>query len=302
MEQEKKEIRKRVSQQSRSTRTGWKWKERTNPKCSECDQENPNKICSQCGMVYYCSQECQRKAWPGHKDFCRVFKLNFNPSRNDGLRTLLFDQGFGAFYTIYEHFALLRRGPGVVLVELSHEAEVFARHSPPSEGEHRKLIFSYKEKANIAELDKLYNYTMLPKDEHDEPHNLMVGLLEMTDSLNRRFSGGSFLSLVVIGPQNSWMMAYQMASWLSPDHKAFKAMNSPQFGEDGMVFDWEDDRRWMIDVQVVGNNFYRQCMAHHQQRKEAKGDEKSPFHPRWEAVFPPLAQHLAVMQAPPNAK
>ena len=93
-----------------------------------------------------------------------------------------------------------------------------------------------------------------------------------------------------------------MAGWLSPDHSAFKLMDLPQFGEDGMVFDWEDDRRWMIDVQVVRNAFYRQCMKHHQERKKATGEEKSPFHPRWEAVHPPLAQHLAVVQAPPNAK
>ena len=166
MEQEKKKARKSPFQQSSSTGTGWRWrKDLTNSRCSECDRESgANKICGQCGMVYYCSQECQRKAWPGHKESCGVFKLNFDPSRADGLRILLFDQGFGAFYTIYEHFALLRRGPGVVVVELSHEAEAFARHSP-SEGEHRKLIFSYKEKANIAELDELYNKTMLPKDE-----------------------------------------------------------------------------------------------------------------------------------------
>lgn len=44
--------------------------------CNACiRKDHILKYCSGCGMVKYCSQECQRKDWPDHKNMCRVFAI-----------------------------------------------------------------------------------------------------------------------------------------------------------------------------------------------------------------------------------
>lgn len=39
--------------------------------CHVCNEKS-SLICSRCEVVAYCSQECQRKAWPTHKKTCVV--------------------------------------------------------------------------------------------------------------------------------------------------------------------------------------------------------------------------------------
>ena len=44
--------------------------------CNVCNKGDINLLsCSNCRMVRYCSQECQRKAWPEHKIVCRKIAL-----------------------------------------------------------------------------------------------------------------------------------------------------------------------------------------------------------------------------------
>ena len=40
-------------------------------------------VCSRCGVIVYCSKECQRRDWPRHKQDCKenVFKLIQTQSR-----------------------------------------------------------------------------------------------------------------------------------------------------------------------------------------------------------------------------
>lgn len=292
---------------SSKTASGWKWKKDVVPRCSECNKESNNlMICGRCGLVRYCGRECQCKAWPMHKESCAIFKHTFNPSRADGLLVLLFDQGFGAMYSLYLHCAQKHRGggKGVLVVSLSHEAEAFVRASPPEDGKRRTLTFSYKsiDKDEVRELDSMYNKIMLRDAKDEEELGLYRGVVDACEAYNKRFKEGLFFTMAVIGPDTSssskWMMAYMMASWLSEDHPALKELDAMRrttsFGEDGMVFDWDADRQWIINAGVVGNDFYGECMQHHRQRKEARGEERSPFHPRWGAVYPPLAQHVAI--------
>jgi tetratricopeptide (TPR) repeat protein len=46
--------------------------------CIECDascgKTNPQKRCSRCQFVYYCSAECQKRHWPEHKSDCKTAK------------------------------------------------------------------------------------------------------------------------------------------------------------------------------------------------------------------------------------
>ena len=37
--------------------------------CTECNRQAKS-LCSRCGVARFCSQECQRKAWPGHRRTC----------------------------------------------------------------------------------------------------------------------------------------------------------------------------------------------------------------------------------------
>ena len=60
----------------------------------ECAQKgctNPaNKHCGKCGLVHYCSRECQQAAWPTHKWFCNSCVRIAHPSEQDD------DDGRGA--------------------------------------------------------------------------------------------------------------------------------------------------------------------------------------------------------------
>ena len=38
--------------------------------CTQCGKPEAKKRCSQCKFVFYCSADCQRAAWPGHKGAC----------------------------------------------------------------------------------------------------------------------------------------------------------------------------------------------------------------------------------------
>ncbi|KAK8731259.1 hypothetical protein OTU49_007512 [Cherax quadricarinatus] len=46
-------------------------------KCGGCGCEAHTK-CTGCRSVYYCSRQCQKKGWPGHKDQCRPFTVSKN--------------------------------------------------------------------------------------------------------------------------------------------------------------------------------------------------------------------------------
>lgn len=43
-------------------------------------QEKALLLCSGCERIYYCSVDCQRKAWPAHKAACKVLAARVNPA------------------------------------------------------------------------------------------------------------------------------------------------------------------------------------------------------------------------------
>ncbi|KAF5841729.1 hypothetical protein DUNSADRAFT_11509 [Dunaliella salina] len=52
--------------------------------CARCNQPTPPGLplrCSGCKQVYYCSQDCQRKAWPDHKGSCKAMSNSAQPSQ-----------------------------------------------------------------------------------------------------------------------------------------------------------------------------------------------------------------------------
>ena len=38
--------------------------------CDVCGAGNCKRRCGRCREAYYCSEECQRSAWPAHKEAC----------------------------------------------------------------------------------------------------------------------------------------------------------------------------------------------------------------------------------------
>eukprot|EP01084_Bolivina_argentea_P232997 392537_1 len=42
--------------------------------CNSCKRSGPNKICSGCKKIYYCSVSCQRNDWNQHKKQCKKYK------------------------------------------------------------------------------------------------------------------------------------------------------------------------------------------------------------------------------------
>ena len=42
--------------------------------CFSCKKANCTLHCKQCGLVRYCSKECQRRDWANHKPFCTLYQ------------------------------------------------------------------------------------------------------------------------------------------------------------------------------------------------------------------------------------
>ena len=164
------------------------------------------------------------------------------------------------------------------------------------------MTFSFRpEGEQVAALDKMNARIMLRdvKDDDEDAPTLFSGLLITCEAMHRRYGEGStFLGMAFIGPKGDWITAYFMAGWLHPDHPALDEVRHTNFGDEGREFPWDDSRQALIDAGVVGSRFYRECMAHHQERNNAVGEEKSAFHPRWGSVWPPLAHHVALLKHP----
>lgn len=44
---------------------------RSNKKCNHCKKEfSKKRTCSKCRLVFYCNEECQKKHWKKHKEYC----------------------------------------------------------------------------------------------------------------------------------------------------------------------------------------------------------------------------------------
>ena len=41
-------------------------------KCAACGEAGASLKCGGCGLVYYCSRECQKKHWKVHKKECKT--------------------------------------------------------------------------------------------------------------------------------------------------------------------------------------------------------------------------------------
>lgn len=46
-------------------------------------------VCGRCGLVSYCSKQCQKQAWPTHKQWCVNRKLGEAKPKNDSFDCLI---------------------------------------------------------------------------------------------------------------------------------------------------------------------------------------------------------------------
>ena len=49
--------------------------------CDVCGAGNCKWRCGRCREAYYCSEECQRSAWPAHKEACAVPANRVTPTK-----------------------------------------------------------------------------------------------------------------------------------------------------------------------------------------------------------------------------
>ena len=94
--------------------------------CSACSARGPMRWCTACDMVSFCNTGCQRKAWPQHKEWCKLATTPEQHTDESGYRRLLFDRAFGTASSL---FAATRfrehNGPCLIVADLSHPAADF---------------------------------------------------------------------------------------------------------------------------------------------------------------------------------
>ncbi|KZT56087.1 hypothetical protein CALCODRAFT_497779 [Calocera cornea HHB12733] len=57
--------------------------------CGKTKEEVKLQLCAGCGLHRYCSKDCQKKAWPKHKEMCRQNQRNMAlPDKQPGLKKL----------------------------------------------------------------------------------------------------------------------------------------------------------------------------------------------------------------------
>jgi hypothetical protein len=120
----------------------------------------------------------------------------------------------------------------------------------------------------------------------DADFGVLEGQVQACGMITARLYPGCIFVLVLRSPAGDFL-AYMMSNWLSQEHPARLLPVEADF-------DYEQEDEW----QVVGREFYDECMALHRDRRQARGDEKSPFHPRWGGITPPLAFQSDIRKLP----
>jgi hypothetical protein len=235
-------------------------------------------------MVKYCNQVCQSIDWErGHRNTCMEYQSYMKPQVTHGLNVLLYDRTFGGKYSIYQHHMFRDHGPGIVVCDLSHEGDAFAlsRGAPDL---HRRVRFSYAHSA--AQIRELNQQFARARHIDDADFTVLEGQIQSCSLMTARLYPGCIFVLVLRSPSGDFL-AYMMSNWLSQEHPARLLPVAADFD-----YEQEDER------QVVGNEFYEECMAQHRERRQARGDEKSALHPRWGGITPPLALQVDIRKAP----
>jgi MYND finger len=152
---------------SATTTTGYRVPTR-NTKCYGCGEVFEKlKMCSACGGASYCSPACQRAAWPEHKHICKLILNNHSKDDEAGCNEILYSREFGGLYSLIQWRFYNSKGPGVLLVKLSHSYASFALDvpSPPAESGPLSLSFDYVLVDKLAPLEQeLYPDPSIPRN------------------------------------------------------------------------------------------------------------------------------------------
>ncbi len=271
--------------------------------CSNCwksfsDDRRSKGRCGRCGMVTYCSKECQVADWNAkHKNLCNDWTTAMNPQRSLAHINILYNRNFAGLSSVFQWRMFHTHGHGVVVAELSDEPEMFLipRDRALLEGRTRTISFSfYHTKEQIHQLTLDYLRVCHPNDPRFSPteeFGLITGAMQTASKMCAGIPSipqGQFYAMVIKHP--SWMAVYLMMNWMSPTHPT---LNLP-FTPESCNWDREDT------TIIVGPKFYEKCMTSHRERAKAKGDERFPLHPRWAKLgpVPPLAVELNMTNHP----
>ncbi len=268
--------------------------------------------CGRCGMVTYCSKECQVADWKAkHKNICNDWTTAMNPQRSMAHINILFNRNFAGVSSVFQWLSFRKYGAGVVVAELSDEPDMFLipREQSLAEGRLRTINFSFchtNQQIQQLSLDFMrVTHPNLPPN----AFNIITSAVRTASQLAARMQSppGQYYAMVLKHP--SWMSVYLMVNWLPPTHPTLNSaimppLNSaimppthPTPGLNSAIrtqsFDWDSEAPTNL---IVSEQFYEQCMATNRARAQSKGDERSAMHPKWGGVCPPLALEVNIQR------
>mmetsp|Transcript_3378 Transcript_3378/g.8748 ORF Transcript_3378/g.8748 Transcript_3378/m.8748 type:complete len:276 (-) Transcript_3378:115-942(-) len=256
--------------------------------------------CARCGMVAYCGKECQRAAWPEHKEWCKMVAEEAGPSEdNAGKRRILFDRAFGGAVSLLVKHGTERypNKRGIVHVQCSHELENYCGRRRSSGDGERSMTLTYMPEG--AALENLRESNPSFKDQIEIGLSMqeffagkIAPILERGEDINSRVT-------VVAFERKSHLDAQVFLTYFSPDHPAHKIFQNLEGDSDTVTLKWDVHRECSLDLQwvirnAIGAQFFQQCSLAWQAKR--RNNDMSPW--PGGVVTPPLALGVNITALP----
>lgn len=253
-------------------------------------------VCSGCGLVAYCSRECQKESWPTHKKHCRQIQMNLNKDRGDGERRILLDKTFGGAYSACVKYWWMDRGEGCLVADLSHPAVAYCEgrvdtSASTPDAEKRKITLSFVT-SNSREMTALEDALAVSTGTHEPQHkNEMIkvaflGAKQFGEMLGS--APGQIFPLVLRSPEG--LSLHLMMNWLDPrDHQLWRTPFVENRDEIVAVLKeliWDESATSLASA-IVSPTFYRRAMT---SAEECAAQGR----PSVMSGFPPMALGLSL--------
>lgn len=261
--------------------------------------------CARCGMVAYCSKECQKAHYQGHKLWCKMTAEAHNAEDADGGKCILFSRMFGGAVSMLLKHGREKHGRGMISAKCSHRWSEYCDRRRV-EGDQRSITLTYvPEGEPVLELQRQGLGDSQPKHDADGPgwvENAMFSCdkfgetaFQCSKSPDDGTPPDRFVIVGLQSPHKRFIETSIFFSWMSmshPAHECFKVVAS-----DTITLDWEgnqDDALQWLCRNAVGPRFYLDTTVLWQKKWENK--DPSPW-PNG-VLSPPLCWTLSLTMAP----
>ena len=292
------------------TQTGFKipFKD-SKAQCANCNvlgSERKLQECTRCGMVAYCGRECQKAAYPEHKEWCRLTADTHNADDMDGERRVLFSRSFGAAMSMMLTHGRAKCGRGMISAVCSHRFSEYcgARRAADDLRGGRKITITYVPERAVEKLEREALNERQPQTDAAGPGLLKGGMdaLDMIgeELLRRMGQTGAADRFVLLGmqsPHQRRVNAIFFLSYMEVEHPAHKDFAKTVGGALSIVLDWdghdEAPLQWLL-CNAIGPKFYQECSLAYQEK--VKKRDPSPF--PGGVLTPPFCQHHSIERVP----